>query len=91
MLELEIDSKLVVDTLNGRTKRHNYASNFIHDALPLAARFSEIPFSYVRRNANNVAHKLAQVSLSLGEERIWLEDYPSCVAALVEQEKPCTA
>jgi len=89
MLELETDSKLVVDALNGRTKLLNYTSSFIHDALSLGSQFPDISFSYVSRNANNVAHELAQLALSLGEEIIWLEECPSCVAALVEQEKPC--
>ena len=38
-LELETDSKLVADALNGRTKRLNYASNFVHDTLGSQALF----------------------------------------------------
>jgi hypothetical protein len=30
------------------------------------------------------AHKLAKLALSLGEERVWKEDYPMCVKLYVK-------
>ena len=39
-LEMETNSKLVADMLNGGIKRQNYVSNFIHDAITFFFSFS---------------------------------------------------
>jgi hypothetical protein len=42
----------------------------------LLQRFSEFSVQYVRREANGAAHKLAKLALSLGEDKIWRDDFP---------------
>ena len=75
-LELETDSKQVADALNGRKDLMNYTSVFIQDALNMVNRFPVISFSFASRKTKNVAHELAHLSLSLGEERLWYDRWP---------------
>ena len=88
-LELVTDSKQVAEALNGRRNLLNYTSILIHDVLKLGNSFPVISFSYESRRTNSVAHELAQLSLRLGEDRIWHDCWPSRVAELVELDRPC--
>lgn len=88
-LEMETDSLMVANALQGKGSNLNYASTFIHDALHIACSFSFISFNHVSRKSNNVAHTLAKFSLDLGEDRVWLEEGPNCISTLIEGEKPC--
>jgi hypothetical protein len=36
--------------------------------------------NHVRREANVEAHKLAKLSFSVGENKVWLEDFPISVS-----------
>jgi len=87
MLELETDSKQVATTLNGRKDFLNYTSIFIHDVLNLGTRFPVISFSFASRKTNKVAHELAHLALRLGDERLWHDRWPSCVAVLVKHDQ----
>ena len=42
---------------------------------------------HVSRNGNMVAHSLATVALSLGEDCFWLEDFPLCISSFVQADK----
>jgi len=57
----------------------------------LTSLFVSVSFCHIRRTANCVAHERAKYALSIGGERIWLEEEPSCIATLVEEGKSCTA
>ncbi|KAL5749285.1 hypothetical protein ACOSP7_023888 [Xanthoceras sorbifolium] len=46
-------------------------------------------FVHVRRSANRVAHQLAKLPLSVDQQIVWLEDYPSCVGSYVASNFPC--
>ena len=83
-IELETDSKIVADAMNGRTQLQNYTSVFIQDALVQGDRFDAISVSHVRRNANMEAHKLAQFALLLEGGRIWYKDFPPCIADVIK-------
>ena len=73
------------------SKRRTYPRAFIEDALSLTSLFVSVSFCHIRRTANCVAHERAKYALSIGGERIWLEEEPSCIATLVEDGKSCTA
>ena len=42
---------------------------------------------HVSRNGNMVAHSLATVAFSLGEDCFWLEDFPLCISSFVQADK----
>ena len=48
----------------------------VRNIQSLARSFSNVVFSFVRRNANRIAHKLVRISDQCSEMRAWLEDYP---------------
>ncbi|KAL5777671.1 hypothetical protein ACOSP7_010597 [Xanthoceras sorbifolium] len=41
---------------------------------------------HVRRSANRVAHCLTKFALSVGQQLVWLEDFPSCVGDLTSDD-----
>ncbi|KAF7817675.1 putative ribonuclease H-like domain, reverse transcriptase zinc-binding domain-containing protein [Senna tora] len=45
------------------------------------SHFSVVQFGWVPREANKVAHKLAQVGCTLELDHVWLEDSPAVIAA----------
>ncbi|KAL5749336.1 hypothetical protein ACOSP7_023939 [Xanthoceras sorbifolium] len=46
-------------------------------------------FVHVRRSANRVGHQLVTLALSVDQQFVWLEDYPSCVGSYVASDFPC--
>jgi hypothetical protein len=54
----------------------------INDAKLLLQSVSQWSVCHVNHTRNMAAHKLAKLALSLGEERLWREDYPLCVREL---------
>jgi len=89
-IEVEMDSKIVVEALNRRKNLQNYTSTFIHDAHTLGSLFTSISFSHVRRSANVLAHELARLALASEGGKIWLRECPPRIAALIELERQCT-
>ncbi|XP_021744937.1 uncharacterized protein LOC110710901 [Chenopodium quinoa] len=55
----------------------------VKDILQLALACHHVSFSFVRRSDNRVAHELAKLCISFNELRVWMEDFPSDVTALV--------
>ena len=86
-LVMESEALRVVQALQG-SKRRSCASIFINKALSLVPCFNIVSFCHVNSSANSVAHELAKHALCLEGETVWLEKGPSCIASLVEKEKP---
>uniref|UniRef100_A0A7C9CC66 RNase H type-1 domain-containing protein n=1 Tax=Opuntia streptacantha TaxID=393608 RepID=A0A7C9CC66_OPUST len=63
--ELETDSLNVAWALQGRTKFFSYASSSVQESLSLITSFLHVSFSYVSRDANNEAHGLAKLAMTL--------------------------
>jgi hypothetical protein len=80
---LEGDSMEVVQALRNDEVSWGRYSAVIHDAKILLCNVSQWRVCHVRRIGNMAAHKLAKLALSLGEERVWKEDYPMCVRQTV--------
>ncbi|KAL6983472.1 hypothetical protein U1Q18_016858 [Sarracenia purpurea var. burkii] len=50
------------------------------------AQFSSSTCTHIRRNGNKVAHELAKLAISIGEQRTWHEDIHSPLRSLVAAE-----
>jgi hypothetical protein len=48
----------------------------IEDMQQLLWRFSEFLVQFIRRETNDAAHKLARLALSMGENKIWRDNFP---------------
>ncbi|XP_021757304.1 uncharacterized protein LOC110722305 [Chenopodium quinoa] len=55
----------------------------VKDIRALASLCQSVSFSFVKRSGNCVAHGLAKLCNQVVELRVWLEEYPNDVAALV--------
>lgn len=75
-LVLEGDSQQIVQALqSGGGERRPYGL-IIDDMKLLLRSFQEYKVNYVQCEANEVAHKLAKLALSVGEDKLWREAFP---------------
>jgi hypothetical protein len=58
----------------------------LNDANFQLGLFQEHTVYHVGRELNKAAYALAKLALSLGHNRIWREDFPSCLDALVASD-----
>ncbi|KAL5784974.1 hypothetical protein ACOSQ2_007366 [Xanthoceras sorbifolium] len=74
-LEVETDAANVMHLVHG-------------SSVPLSDRSLVYSFVHIHCSANRVAHPLAKLTLSVDQQIIWLEDYPSCVESSVTSDFP---
>jgi hypothetical protein len=79
---LEGDSLEVVQALCKECTWGRYG-NLINDSKLLFQQVHVWKACHVKRSANEAAHWLAKLALTMSEERIWREDYPLCVQNVV--------
>jgi hypothetical protein len=75
-LILEGDALQIVQALRLTGGRWYPYGLVIEDTQRLFKNFQECSVSHVFRNANVEAHKLAKLAFSIGENKVWLEDFP---------------
>jgi hypothetical protein len=75
-LILEGDALQIVQALQSTGGRWYPYGLIIEDTRRMFWNFQECSVRHVQREANVEAHKLAKLALSLGENRVWLEDFP---------------
>jgi hypothetical protein len=73
---LEGDAKQIVQALRSSDGGRCSYGLIIEDMQQLLQRFQEYAVHFVRREANGEAHKLAKLALSIGENRVWMDDFP---------------
>jgi ribonuclease HI len=76
---LEGDANQIVQALRCTDGGRCSYGLIIEDMQQLFRRFVEHSVQFVRREANKEAHKLAKLALSLGENKVWREDFPFSV------------
>ncbi|TQD81099.1 hypothetical protein C1H46_033348 [Malus baccata] len=83
----------IVTALNGASMDVSPIGPIIEDAKVLLLLIAEATASHIRRQANSVAHKLARFALHSGGDSIWVEETPSLISDLVEEDNstPCTS
>ncbi|OMP03760.1 hypothetical protein COLO4_10225 [Corchorus olitorius] len=74
---VEGDALSIIRKLNSPNLDFSPVGAYIEEAKSLSVLFRRCCFQYINRNGNLVAHVLAQHSLSLGEEIVWVDDVPS--------------
>ncbi|GAA0165292.1 hypothetical protein LIER_20735 [Lithospermum erythrorhizon] len=75
-VELETDSKVLVDIINGARRCPTEVEVVIADILHLAG-FLEVKFQYVKRTSNIVSHTVAHWNYQGVLEAEWLTTFPS--------------
>ncbi|XP_021737578.1 uncharacterized protein LOC110704108 [Chenopodium quinoa] len=80
---LETDCIRLYSHLSKGYAPHTAFGLVVNDILHLARRWVSCSFSFVKRSGNCVAHKLAKLSLSFHDLRVWMEEVPSDVFSAV--------
>ena len=80
---LESDSLEVVQALCKEECTWGRYGTLINDSKLLFQQAHAWKACHVKRSANEAAHRLAKLALTMCEERIWREDYPLCVQNVV--------
>lgn len=92
-ISLESDLLQIVTALNGASMDMSLIGPIIEDAKVFLFSIAEATTSHIRRQANFVAHRLARFALHSGGDNIWVEETPSLISDLVEEDNstPCTS
>ncbi|KAL9235614.1 hypothetical protein vseg_010359 [Gypsophila vaccaria] len=80
---LESDSLQLISALKTRAIPNNYFGNVVRDILDYEPKFTSLSFSFVRRNGNRAAHRMAHFCPIDYSTRVWVETYPDCIADIV--------
>ncbi|KAL5813620.1 hypothetical protein ACOSQ4_024261 [Xanthoceras sorbifolium] len=89
-LEVETDTGNVVHLVKGTSVPLSEIGSLIQDIQSFVSDQSLVySFVHVRRSANRVGHQLVTLALSVDQQFVWLEDYPSCVGSYVASDFPC--
>ncbi|KAL5844772.1 hypothetical protein ACOSQ4_010730 [Xanthoceras sorbifolium] len=84
---LDMDASTIVKLVNDATLPLSELGFIIHDIrLFFQDKNFLICVRHVRRSANRVAHCLTKFALSVGQQLVWLEDFPSCVGDLTSDD-----
>ena len=75
-LIIEGDNMEVIRAISSARDNASRLGHIYEDIRCLAANLREWSTSWVRRNANTVAHSLAQFAREIEHEIVWLEDMP---------------
>ncbi|KAL6138797.1 hypothetical protein ACLB2K_064076 [Fragaria x ananassa] len=79
-VEVEGDSKLVIDAVNGRFEPHWRLIKLVEDIRTLATSFDSITFRHVLREANFVADAIANLGHACNSPMYWNDRIPSEVS-----------
>lgn len=82
-LILESDSSNLIQTLRGDLDRDTQTRLITDDIQDLVHELGDTTFSFVRRNANHVAHFLSHFCPNVGDDFLWVKDIPEDCKILV--------
>ncbi|KAK0580984.1 hypothetical protein LWI29_008393 [Acer saccharum] len=83
---IESDSASVIQLLSDQIVPRTEVGAIISNSLALSATVNLLSFADVRREANSVAHYIAQLALELDSLVVWLEGMPPNIAKLVRMD-----
>ena len=84
---LEGNSKQVVDAITSKGSHWCKYGHIIGDICEVMKGFRRWEVGHVKREANEAAHVLAKTTTREIGEKIWLEDVPSIILDVVNQEQ----
>ena len=73
---VEGDCQPLIQKLQNKTVEDNFAGFIIADILTLVTQFEFVAFSFVKREGNTVAHKLAHWPPVVWGSRLWANNVP---------------
>ncbi|KAK1577526.1 hypothetical protein Q3G72_022508 [Acer saccharum] len=84
----EMDEALVVKWIN--ESHCNFSENgvLLDDIRSLSSNMKNVKFVHTSKKANGVAQILAKHALEIAKNTFWMEDFLSCINALVLADKP---
>ncbi|CAL5350059.1 unnamed protein product [Camellia sinensis] len=85
-IHLEGDSQNVVAAIQGKADNLSCYGHFVGVAQALLLRFLSSSVSHVCRDGNSVAHCLSRLAFDFETPRIWMEEVPPSLMALVMSE-----
>ncbi|KAK2664867.1 hypothetical protein Ddye_003441 [Dipteronia dyeriana] len=85
---VESDAKGVVELINSSRKNYSEIGLVCLDITDRLRDGSISGIQFVARAANNVAHTLANLALSVDHDRFWVESYPDCVSHCIHEDLP---
>ena len=84
-VSIELDCKQVVDDISSNFSTNSIFGAILNTCKPSLMNHQNFKISFIRRQANNVAHLLARASLSFVSSQV--HDYmPSCITTTIRNE-----
>ena len=84
-VQIELDSKLVVESILDRTNSQSEFGTIINICRSLLEQFSNFKISFVMRQANYVVHGLARESKLYARHHVF-DSIPSCINSILLNE-----
>ena len=75
-VEIEGDSTIIVQALNGTDTSHLAYGHVIDDTLTFSPLFQRLFFSHTQRSGNSVGHALARRAKKFCDNSVWMEEVP---------------
>ncbi|XP_040992644.1 uncharacterized protein LOC121239461 [Juglans microcarpa x Juglans regia] len=85
----EGDAQVVIKGINEDNEDFLDYGMVIVDAKKLIKLIKDWKVQYTHRSTNEVAHILAKNALKLDSEQIWIEEFPNCIAQVLERYRRC--
>jgi ribonuclease HI len=86
-IHLEGDAKTVVDAVNSNEEDRSWVGHLFEDIKGELSSFDGWRMSFVRRDGNHVAHKLARFAVNHNATETWSGAAPDCIGELVALEQ----
>lgn len=85
----EVDCLKVVTAVHNKIPTNDALSPIIHDIQQILLGHPHWTVAYTPKNLNRGADFLANIACSNHCNSIWIEEYPSCIEIVVQEEKRC--
>ncbi|KAE8715683.1 G-type lectin S-receptor-like serine/threonine-protein kinase [Hibiscus syriacus] len=85
-IELEGDSRAVIQKINSHSEDFSVIRPFTSDARAMASHFQFCTFNFAPRNCNLAVHALCREGMRIKEDRYWIEDAPGDVSLVVNDD-----
>lgn len=83
---VESDSQLLMQYLSSSTPPISNIGSVLSDIKKISLQFRAILYSFVSKETNKVAHRLAKFGVSLNSPRRWLEYAPSFIVDVIVED-----
>jgi ribonuclease HI len=86
-INLEGDAKQVVDAINSPTMVWNRFGHLVEDTRRILHSLTSWKCTFVNREANEAAHRLARAAITNVSDRFWRDSTPNCISDIVLMEQ----